>query len=164
MESQNPTLMMIKGSLTRPSWAFVLLVFIVATLFAIQITKRSSIFPIEQLFPVSGRNSRLSDIDSCYGFFTEGPPRMAVKSIVDFGGVGDGKTSNTVAFRRAMKYMESFRVKGGSQLNVPRGRWLTGSFNLTSNFTLFLDDGAVILGSQVINLISFSLNCIFLIF
>lgn len=151
MESQNPTSMMMKGSLTRPSWAFVLLVFIVAILFAIQVTKRS-IFPIEQLFMVTGRNSRLSNTDSCYGFFTEGPPRMAVKSIVDFGGVGDGKTSNTAAFRRAMEYMGSFRVKGGSQLNVPRGRWLTGSFNLTSNFTLFLDDGAVILGSQVIRL------------
>ncbi|RVW14395.1 hypothetical protein CK203_090475 [Vitis vinifera] len=34
---------------------------------------------------------------------------------------------------------------GGSQLNVPRGRWVTGSFNLTSNFTLFLEEGAVIL-------------------
>lgn len=151
MEGQNPTSMMkIKGSLTRPSWAFVVLVFIVATLFAIQITKRS-IFPIEQLFPVTGWNSGLSGVegaDSCSLFFTEGPPRMAVKSIVDFGGVGDGKTSNTAAFRRALKYMESFRVNGGSQLNVPRGRWLTGSFNLTSNFTLFLDDGAVILGSQ----------------
>ncbi|KAL3528083.1 hypothetical protein ACH5RR_012739 [Cinchona calisaya] len=29
-----------------------------------------------------------------------------------------------------------------------KGWWLTGNFNLTSNFTLFLDEGAVILGSQ----------------
>ncbi|CAN1280503.1 Probable polygalacturonase [Linum perenne] len=45
--------------------------------------------------------------------------------------------------------MEQFGSSGVSQLNVPKGRWLTGSFNLTSNFTLFLEDGAVILGSQV---------------
>lgn len=72
-------------------------------------------------------------------------------SITDFGGVGDGTTSNTEAFRKAVLYMQQqrFGESGGSQLNVPRGRWLTGSFNLTSNFTLFLQDGAVILGSQV---------------
>ncbi|CAN1250523.1 Probable polygalacturonase [Linum perenne] len=45
--------------------------------------------------------------------------------------------------------MKQFGSSGGSQLNVPKGRWLTGSFNLTSNFTLFLEDGDVILGSQV---------------
>lgn len=70
-------------------------------------------------------------------------------SVLDFGGVGDGKTSNTATFRRAIRYMQRFGDRGGSQLNVPKGRWLTGSFNLTSNFTLFLEDGAVILGSQV---------------
>lgn len=72
-------------------------------------------------------------------------------SIKDFGGVGDGKTSNTAAFRKALVYMQSFSQKGGAQLNVPKGKWLTGSFNLTSNFTLFLEQGAVILGSQVSN-------------
>ena len=70
-------------------------------------------------------------------------------SIEDFGGVGDGKTSNTESFRRAIRYMQRFRDRGGSQLNIPKGRWLTGSFNLTSDFTLFLQQGAVILASQV---------------
>lgn len=70
-------------------------------------------------------------------------------SVAEFGGVGDGKTSNTGAFRRAVEYLERFAGEGGAQLNVPRGEWLTGSFNLTSNFTLFLEEGAVILGSQV---------------
>ncbi|KAK1310735.1 putative polygalacturonase [Acorus calamus] len=37
---------------------------------------------------------------------------------------------------------------GGGRLVVPKGRWVTGSFNLTSNFTLYLEEGAVILGSQ----------------
>lgn len=69
-------------------------------------------------------------------------------SITEFGGVGDGETSNTEAFRKAVEYLKRFGNKGGSQLNVPKGRWVTGSFNLTSNFTLFLQEGAVILGSQ----------------
>ncbi|OUZ99446.1 Glycoside hydrolase [Macleaya cordata] len=69
-------------------------------------------------------------------------------SITDFGGVGDGKTSNTEAFRKALQHLKRFEDKGGSQLNIPKGRWVTGSFNLTSNFTLFLEFGAVILGSQ----------------
>jgi hypothetical protein len=37
------------------------------------------------------------------------------------------------------------RAAGGGEarLDVPPGRWLTGSFNLTSRFTLFLHRGAV---------------------
>jgi polygalacturonase len=70
-------------------------------------------------------------------------------SIREFGGVGDGKTSNTETFRKAIRYLQRFGESGGAQLNVPKGRWVTGSFNLTSNFTLFLEEGAVILGSQV---------------
>lgn len=49
--------------------------------------------------------------------------------------------------------MQRFRDRGGSQLNIPNGKWLTGSFNLTSDFTLFLQQGAVILASQVPNII-----------
>ncbi|XP_057964919.1 probable polygalacturonase isoform X2 [Malania oleifera] len=38
--------------------------------------------------------------------------------------------------------------KGGAQLFVPAGRWLTGSFDLISHLTLWLDKDAVILGSM----------------
>ncbi|KAI7747933.1 hypothetical protein M8C21_015782, partial [Ambrosia artemisiifolia] len=65
-----------------------------------------------------------------------------------FGGVGDGVTSNTAAFTAAMTWMTRFVGRGGAQLNVPRGTWVTGSFNVTSDFTLFLEDGAVIMGSE----------------
>lgn len=76
-------------------------------------------------------------------------------SILEFGAVGDGKTLNTLAFQNAIFYLKSFADKGGAQLYVPPGKWLTGSFNLTSHLTLFLEKGAVILGSQVLH--SFSL-------
>ncbi|XP_031377173.1 probable polygalacturonase isoform X3 [Punica granatum] len=75
-------------------------------------------------------------------------PRPHSVSITEFGAVGDGKTLNTIAFQNAIFYLKSFADKGGAQLYVPPGRWLTGSFNLTSHLTLFLEKGAVVLGSQ----------------
>lgn len=58
-------------------------------------------------------------------------------------------TSNTAAFRDAVSQLSRFADYGGSLLFVPAGRWLTGNFNLTSHFTLFLHRDAVILASQV---------------
>ncbi|KAM0071885.1 putative glycoside hydrolase, family 28, pectin lyase/virulence factor [Helianthus debilis subsp. tardiflorus] len=75
-------------------------------------------------------------------------PRPHSVSILEFGAVGDGKTLNTVAFQNAIFYLKSFTDKGGAQLYVPSGKWLTGSFNLTSHLTLFLEKEAIILGSQ----------------
>ncbi|WCJ26349.1 Pectin lyase-like superfamily protein [Euphorbia peplus] len=69
-------------------------------------------------------------------------------NLEDFGGVGDGKTSNTKAFKDAIYNLSQYSQNGGSQLYVPPGKWLTGSFNLTSHFTLFLHQDAVILASQ----------------
>ncbi|KAI7731582.1 hypothetical protein M8C21_015184, partial [Ambrosia artemisiifolia] len=78
-------------------------------------------------------------------------PRPHSVSILEFGAVGDGKTLNTVAFQNAIFYLKSFTDKGGAQLYVPSGKWLTGSFNLTSHLTLFLEKEAIILGSQDID-------------
>lgn len=70
-------------------------------------------------------------------------------SLADFGGVGDGTTSNTKAFQAAIQHLSQYESQGGSQLFVPAGKWLTGSFNLTSHFTLYLHKDAVLLASQV---------------
>ncbi|WOL20689.1 putative polygalacturonase [Canna indica] len=75
-------------------------------------------------------------------------PRPHSVTITEFGAVGDGVTLNTVAFQNAVFYLRSFADKGGAQLYVPKGRWLTGSFNLTSHLTLFLNKDAIIIGSQ----------------
>ncbi|KAL1551942.1 putative polygalacturonase isoform X1 [Salvia divinorum] len=69
-------------------------------------------------------------------------------SLTDFGGVGDGTTSNTNAFQAAIAHLSQYAEYGGSMLFVPPGKWLTGSFNLTSHFTLFLHKDAVLLASQ----------------
>ncbi|WOL17452.1 putative polygalacturonase isoform X1 [Canna indica] len=77
--------------------------------------------------------------------------RAHTASLTDFGGVGDGATSNTAAFRDAVTHLSQFASDGGGMLYVPAGRWLTGPFNLTSSFTLFLHRDAVILATRNIN-------------
>lgn len=107
------------------------------------------------LLPIAPR-SRTHDApahapgDSCAGFYAgAGPAREVSASVEEFGAVGDGATPNTAAFRRAVAELGARAAGGGgARLDVPPGRWLTGSFNLTSRFTLFLHRGAVILGSQ----------------
>ena len=71
-------------------------------------------------------------------------------SITDVGGVGDGVTSNTAAFVRAVAKLKA--TKGGGTLLVPfssssSSTFLTGPFNLSSHITLIVEGGATILGS-----------------
>jgi hypothetical protein len=71
-------------------------------------------------------------------------PAPANISIVQYGGVGDGRTDNTAAFARAVA---AVAAAGGGTLTVPRGRFLTRAFNLTSGMTLAIAPGATVLGS-----------------
>jgi hypothetical protein len=75
--------------------------------------------------------------------------RPAAYNLTDFGGVGDGRALNTGAFERAVEAISALAERGGGQLNVPPGRWLTAPFNLTSHMTLFLAEGTEILGIPV---------------
>lgn len=63
-------------------------------------------------------------------------------SIVDCGGVADGRSLNTEAFERAMTQLSS---KGGGKLVVPSGVWLTGPITFRSNINLHLEKGALLL-------------------
>ena len=58
-----------------------------------------------------------------------------------YGAVGDGRASNTEAFRNAI---ETAAAEGGKVI-VPNGIWLTGPIRLYSNVELHLQDNAVIL-------------------
>lgn len=137
----------ILGTAIRPTWPSLLLLFTIMLVLSYQISTMTGL-PRWAGSVRGGSETGSVEPWSCSG---DAPRRKVVMSITDFGGVGDGTKSNTEAFRKAVQYMQQqrFGESGGSQLNVPRGRWLTGSFNLTSNFTLFLQQGAVILGSQV---------------
>lgn len=71
-------------------------------------------------------------------------------SISDFGAVGDGTSLNTNAFNSAIDRIRNANSSSqGTLLYVPRGVYLTESFNLTSHMTLYLADGAVIKAVQV---------------
>ncbi|MBQ8656544.1 MAG: glycoside hydrolase family 28 protein [Prevotella sp.] len=68
-------------------------------------------------------------------------PRNTVQ-LSDFGAVGNGTELCTEAFRKAI---DELSERGGGQLVVPRGVWLTGPIVLKSNINLHLEAGAVIL-------------------
>lgn len=62
-------------------------------------------------------------------------------SLSDFGGVGDGLTPNTEAFRKAI---ESLSERGGGTLHIPQGVWLTGPIELADSIRLHLAPNAIV--------------------
>ncbi|MDQ6904828.1 MAG: glycoside hydrolase family 28 protein [Bacteroidota bacterium] len=63
-------------------------------------------------------------------------------SIKDYGGISDGQTLNTLAFRKAI---DACVTAGGGKVVVPPGLWLTGPIELQSNINLEVQRGALIL-------------------
>ena len=64
--------------------------------------------------------------------------------ITSYGAVGDGKTLNTDAFRKAIG---DCHESGGGRVTVPFGIFLTGAIHLKSNVNLHMADSATILFS-----------------
>jgi polygalacturonase len=60
------------------------------------------------------------------------------------GATGDGETKDTVFFQKAI---DDCAKHGGGQVVVPAGNYLLGSIELKSNVSLFLQQGASLLGS-----------------
>lgn len=79
--------------------------------------------------------------------FGQSGPMSSAKSVSDYGAVPDGKTLNTAAIQRAID--EAFRI-GGGVVYMPVGTFLTGGLELKSRVTLYLEAGAVLLGSPSI--------------
>ncbi|WP_410007773.1 glycoside hydrolase family 28 protein [Planotetraspora sp. A-T 1434] len=71
------------------------------------------------------------------------PPRFPDKwwDVTDFGGVGDGTTDCTEAFKAAIA---ACHEAGGGHVVVPPGRLLTGAIHLLSNVDLHVSEGGVI--------------------
>jgi polygalacturonase len=67
------------------------------------------------------------------------PPNVVRLS--DFGAAGDGMKLNTGAFAAALAALAE---KGGGELVVPPGLWLTGPVRLRSHINLHLERGALI--------------------
>ena len=62
-------------------------------------------------------------------------------NLTNFTAVADGTTLNTDAFAAAITALSA---KGGGELVVPPGYWLTGPIRLQSNINLHLERGAFI--------------------
>lgn len=62
-----------------------------------------------------------------------------------YGAVADGMTINTVAIQNAID--AASRNKDGGRVIIGRGQWLTGMLEMKSNVGLYLDEGAILLGS-----------------
>ncbi len=67
--------------------------------------------------------------------------------ISDFGAVADGKTLNTAAIQQAI---DAAATAGGGVVEIPAGRFLSGSIFLKNGVELYLDEGAVLFGSNQI--------------
>jgi polygalacturonase len=62
----------------------------------------------------------------------------------DFGAVGDGHTRDTAALQRTI---EAAHELGGGIVQLPAGRWLSGTLHLRSHVALELGPGAVLVAS-----------------
>lgn len=67
-----------------------------------------------------------------------------VFDVTRFGVVGDGETNNTAKIAEVTARLEEL---GGGTIYFPPGEYVTGTIELGSNMTLYLEGGATILGS-----------------
>jgi polygalacturonase len=66
-------------------------------------------------------------------------------NVRDYGAIGDGITLDSPALQRAL---DAAAHIGGGTIFIPAGKYVVGSIFLRDNITLFIDAGAVLLGSQ----------------
>jgi parallel beta-helix repeat protein len=65
-------------------------------------------------------------------------------NITNYGAIGDGTTLNTKAIQNTV---DSCAINGGGKIIIPPGKFVTGSVRLRSNINLYLEAGAVLIGS-----------------
>lgn len=68
-----------------------------------------------------------------------------IYNIQDFGALADGKTINTNFIQKAI---DACYENGGGEVYVPAGKFITGTISLKSNVNLYLENGAVLMGSS----------------
>lgn len=74
-------------------------------------------------------------------------------NVMDFGAKADGKTLNTKAIQKAI---DACAKNGGGTVEFPAGTYLTGTIYFKDNVTIYLQNGALLLGST--NLIDYPEN------
>jgi hypothetical protein len=73
------------------------------------------------------------------------PGQHRLFNVRDYGTAGDGKRKDTRPLQAAI---DDCAGAGGGTVFVPVGQYLTGALKLQSRVNIYLDSGAVILGSQ----------------
>lgn len=68
-----------------------------------------------------------------------------VFDVTNYGVIGDGVTNNTAKIAEVIALAES---KNGGTIYFPPGEYVTGTIELKSNMTLYLEGGCTILGSE----------------
>ena len=81
---------------------------------------------------------------ACQGPASSSAPQKRL-SIADVGAVGDGTTLNTVAIQKGI---DQLQAGGGGVLVIPAGKFRSGSIFLKPGVELYLDEGAVLFGSD----------------
>lgn len=84
----------------------------------------------------------------CDVVFGQQPHAKNTYNIIDYGAIADGTTNNTKAIQAAID--AASKAKGG-KVFFPKGRFLTGSIEMKSDVNIYLEDGAVLLGSTIPN-------------
>lgn len=76
--------------------------------------------------------------------FGQNAPAKKVFNILNYGAVADGKTINTIAIQKAI---DAANKNSGGKVIFPKGNFLTGSIEMKNDVEIYLDEGAVLLGS-----------------
>ncbi len=75
-------------------------------------------------------------------------------NVIDFGAKADGKINNTASINSAI---ETAARNGGGTVYFPAGEYLSFTIHLKSNISLYLDQGAVLIGDSEENGVGYDL-------
>lgn len=81
---------------------------------------------------------------SVNGFEASAKSKNKKYVVTEFGADNDGRTLNTLAIQSLINKLNK---KGGGTIVFPKGKFLSGSLLMKSNVNLYLEEGAVLLGS-----------------
>src|SRR5690348_1202775 len=81
-------------------------------------------------------------------FLVQAQPGKIFYNVRDFGAKGDSTTIDSDAINKAINVAAS---QGGGTIYFPQGIYASYSIRLKSNISLYLDQGAILLGAKEVN-------------